>query len=385
MARQDTHQERAWFAIHTYAGYENAVERNLKQRVESLGMQDKIFNVLVPTEKVIKVKNGKRVEVDEKFYPGYILVDMIVTDDSWYVIRNTPRVTGFVGSGTVPVQTPVSSSFVVASASGLTDPGYRFSGWSDGANTYQPGDTYTVGSSPVTLTALWTPLITYSAPSPASNVQATLNGNIATVTFVPGSNGNLPTSYAIEMFVNGVLQGNVCTMAIVQSCTVSGITPNAVVTFVVVSSNDIGSATSNSSNALTYSVATTTTTTTTTTTMTTTTTVPKAPTTTGTSTQLAVDVEFPNGVSSLTVAIKKQLTKVARQITSAGVRAVWVKGYADATGPQALNQTLSLDRATNVKNFLASLCSSSVQFHVIAGGTKPGVGASYRIVEVTSK
>lgn len=103
MARQDTHQERAWFAIHTYAGYENAVERNLKQRVESLGMQDKIFNVLVPTEKVIKVKNGKRVEVDEKFYPGYVLVDMIVTDDSWYVIRNTPRVTGFVGSGTVPV------------------------------------------------------------------------------------------------------------------------------------------------------------------------------------------------------------------------------------------------------------------------------------------
>lgn len=103
MARQEIHQERAWYAIHTYAGYENAVERNLKQRVESLGMQDKIFNVLVPTEKVIKVKNGKRQEVDEKFYPGYILVEMIVTDDSWYVVRNTPRVTGFVGSGTVPV------------------------------------------------------------------------------------------------------------------------------------------------------------------------------------------------------------------------------------------------------------------------------------------
>jgi transcriptional antiterminator NusG len=102
MARQEL-QERHWYAIHTYAGYENAVERNLKQRVESLGMQDKIFNVLVPTEKVIKVKNGKRQEVDEKFYPGYILVDMIVTDDSWYVVRNTPRVTGFVGSGTVPV------------------------------------------------------------------------------------------------------------------------------------------------------------------------------------------------------------------------------------------------------------------------------------------
>ena len=68
-----------------------------------LGMQDKIFNVLVPTEKVIKVKNGKRAEVDEKFYPGYVLVDMIVTDDSWYVVRNTPRVTGFVGAGTTPV------------------------------------------------------------------------------------------------------------------------------------------------------------------------------------------------------------------------------------------------------------------------------------------
>ena len=103
MARQETHNDRAWYAIHTYAGYENAVERNLKQRVESLGLEDKIFAVLVPTEKVIKVKNGKRQEVDEKFYPGYILVDMIVTDDSWFVVRNTPRVTGFVGSGTTPV------------------------------------------------------------------------------------------------------------------------------------------------------------------------------------------------------------------------------------------------------------------------------------------
>lgn len=102
MARQEL-QDRHWYAIHTYAGYENAVERNLKQRVESLGMQDKIFEVLVPTEKVVKVKNGKRVEVDEKFYPGYVLVDMIVTDDSWYVVRNTPRVTGFVGAGTTPV------------------------------------------------------------------------------------------------------------------------------------------------------------------------------------------------------------------------------------------------------------------------------------------
>lgn len=89
--------------IHTYAGYENAVMRNLKQRIESLGMEDKIFNVIVPTEKKIKIKGGKRVEEEEKIYPGYILVDMLVTDDSWYVVRNTPRVTGFVGSGVYPV------------------------------------------------------------------------------------------------------------------------------------------------------------------------------------------------------------------------------------------------------------------------------------------
>jgi len=77
--------------------------RNLKQRIESLGMEDKIFSVIVPTEKKIKIKGGKRVEEEEKIYPGYILVDMIVTDDSWYVVRNTPRVTGFVGSGVYPV------------------------------------------------------------------------------------------------------------------------------------------------------------------------------------------------------------------------------------------------------------------------------------------
>jgi transcriptional antiterminator NusG len=103
MSKQHTTGERNWYAIHTYAGYENAVARNLKQRIESLGMEDKIFAVIVPTEKKIKVKSGKRVEEEEKIYPGYVLVDMIVTDDSWYVVRNTPRVTGFVGSGVSPV------------------------------------------------------------------------------------------------------------------------------------------------------------------------------------------------------------------------------------------------------------------------------------------
>src|SRR6185295_13379396 len=91
------------YAIHTYAGYENAVARNLKQRIDSLNMNDKIFNVVVPVEKKIKIKGNKRVEEEEKVYPGYILVDMVVTDESWFVVRNTPRVTGFVGSGVYPV------------------------------------------------------------------------------------------------------------------------------------------------------------------------------------------------------------------------------------------------------------------------------------------
>lgn len=103
MARQEIKPERNWYAIHTYSGYEEAVSRNLKQRIESLGMEDKIFNVIVPTEKKIKIKGGKRIEEEEKIYPGYVLVDMIVTDDSWFVVRNTPRVTGFVGTGIAAV------------------------------------------------------------------------------------------------------------------------------------------------------------------------------------------------------------------------------------------------------------------------------------------
>lgn len=103
MAKQDSSQDRNWYAIHTYSGYENAVARNLKQRIETLGMQNKIFDVIVPVEKIVKIKGGKRTEVEEKIYPGYVLVDMLVDDDSWYVVRNTPRVTGFVGAGVNPV------------------------------------------------------------------------------------------------------------------------------------------------------------------------------------------------------------------------------------------------------------------------------------------
>ena len=107
MAKQRLPQKRNWYVLHTYSGYEESVAKNLKQRIESLGMEDKIFNVIVPKEKKIKIKNGKRKVVEEKIYPGYVLVEMIVTDDSWYVVRNTPNVTGFVGAGTTP--TPVSN------------------------------------------------------------------------------------------------------------------------------------------------------------------------------------------------------------------------------------------------------------------------------------
>ena len=114
-----------WYVLHTYSGYEEAVARNLKQRIESMGMEDKIFSVLVPIEKKIKIKSGKRKVVEEKIYPGYVLVEMIVTDDSWYVVRNTPRVTGFVGSGTTP--TPVSAEEIkeLQRRMGVEEPKYK--------------------------------------------------------------------------------------------------------------------------------------------------------------------------------------------------------------------------------------------------------------------
>lgn len=95
---QHEKEERQWFAVHTYSGYEDAVTRYLKQRIESLGVNDRIFNVIVPKEKKVKIKNGKRTETMDKIYPGYVLVEMIMSPDTWYIVRNTPRVTGFVGT-----------------------------------------------------------------------------------------------------------------------------------------------------------------------------------------------------------------------------------------------------------------------------------------------
>ncbi len=104
MSRQkEVSQEKRWYVIHTYSGYEEAVANNLEQRKESFGVADKIFEIIVPKEKKIRIRDGKRKEVEEKLYPGYVLVEMIVTDESWYVVRNTPNVSGFVGAGTTPI------------------------------------------------------------------------------------------------------------------------------------------------------------------------------------------------------------------------------------------------------------------------------------------
>jgi len=125
MPKQTLQQGRRWYVLHTYSGYEENVSRNLRQRIESMDMQDKIYSVLIPTEKKIKIRNGKRRVVTEKMFPGYVLVEMVVTDDSWYVVRNTPNVTGFVGSGTTP--TPIAETEVksIQKRMGVEEPKYK--------------------------------------------------------------------------------------------------------------------------------------------------------------------------------------------------------------------------------------------------------------------
>ncbi|MCR4280402.1 MAG: transcription termination/antitermination protein NusG [Candidatus Komeilibacteria bacterium] len=125
MPKQTSHQGRRWYVLHTYSGYEENVARNLRQRIESMDMEDKIFEVLIPTETKIKIKNGKRRTIREKIFPGYVLVSMIVNDDSWYVVRNTPNVTGFVGTATTP--TPISDKEVsdLQKRMGVEEPKYK--------------------------------------------------------------------------------------------------------------------------------------------------------------------------------------------------------------------------------------------------------------------
>lgn len=121
--RQSGHK--GWYVLHTYSGYEDNVARNVRQRIESMGMEDKIFQVVVPREKKIRVRGGKRETIEERLFPGYVLVEMIVTDDSWYVVRNTPNVTGFVVSGTTP--TPIAQDEIdrLFKRMGAEEPKYK--------------------------------------------------------------------------------------------------------------------------------------------------------------------------------------------------------------------------------------------------------------------
>jgi transcription termination/antitermination protein NusG len=124
MASEET-KTKHWYVIHTYSGYEDRVSDNLRQRIETMHMSDKIFDVIVPKENQIEIKNGRRRIVERRIFPGYVLVQMDVTEDSWYVVRNTPNVTGFVGSGTTP--TPISEGEVrqIQKRMGVEEPKFK--------------------------------------------------------------------------------------------------------------------------------------------------------------------------------------------------------------------------------------------------------------------
>ena len=123
--RQDPSQGRNWYAVHTYSGYEKAVKEALEQRIETMNMQDKIFQVTVPEETEIVLRSGKPVNRKKCVFPGYILVEMIVTDESWYVVRNTPNVTGFVGAGNTPVPVTLDEFKVIEQRMGVNEPKFK--------------------------------------------------------------------------------------------------------------------------------------------------------------------------------------------------------------------------------------------------------------------
>lgn len=116
---------RQWYTIHTYAGYEEKVAESIKQRIDSVDMADKIFDVLVPKEKQIEIKNGKRKVVEKKIFQGYVLVEMKLSEDAWYIVRNTPGVTGFVGSGIDPTPVPERDIARIKKRMGVEDPKHR--------------------------------------------------------------------------------------------------------------------------------------------------------------------------------------------------------------------------------------------------------------------
>lgn len=121
--RYDTTKQ--WYAIHTYSGYEEKVAESIRQRADSLDMKDKIYEVLVPKEKMIEIKNGKRKVVEKRIFQGYVLVHMKLSEDAWYIVRNTPSVTGFVGSGTDPTPVSLDEMEKIQKRMGLEQPKYK--------------------------------------------------------------------------------------------------------------------------------------------------------------------------------------------------------------------------------------------------------------------
>ncbi|MEW6309088.1 MAG: transcription termination/antitermination protein NusG [Bacillota bacterium] len=120
-------KEKHWYVIHTYSGYENKVKANLEKRVQSMVMEDKIFRVLVPMEEELEIKDGKRKLTKKKVFPGYVLVEMVMDDDSWYVVRNTPGVTGFVGSGAKPIPLQPYEVRTILRQMGIDEPRHKIS------------------------------------------------------------------------------------------------------------------------------------------------------------------------------------------------------------------------------------------------------------------
>lgn len=120
---RDTHRQ--WYVIHTYSGYEDQVAESLRHRIETLDMKDKIFDIVVPKEKQIEIRGGKRRKVEKKIFPGYILINMIMTKNSWYVVRNTPNVTGFIGTGSDPVPINEDEVEIILKRMGVEEPKYK--------------------------------------------------------------------------------------------------------------------------------------------------------------------------------------------------------------------------------------------------------------------
>lgn len=131
---------RKWYAIHTYSGYEEKVADSIKTRIQAVDMADKIFDAMVPKEKQIQIKNGKRKVIEAKIFQGYVLVEMKLTDETWYIVRNTPGVTGFVGSGTEP--TPVSDAEIakIKKRMGVEDPKHQID--------FTPGEVVSITDGP---------------------------------------------------------------------------------------------------------------------------------------------------------------------------------------------------------------------------------------------